>query len=845
MPEQFKYDAFISYRHAEADKFVAENLHKQLEAFKLPGSLAKKRKGQKNRIERVFRDKEELPLTSNLEDPIMQALQSSEWLIVICSPRLRESLWCKKEIETFVALRGREHVLAVLIEGEPADSFPDELLFRTEEVTQPDGTIKTVKIPVEPLAADVRGKTRKDMLKATKTEIMRVLAAMFGVDFDDLRQRHKERRMRRMIGASLLIGAACLLFGVYSTITALRIKEQSEQIEAQSAQILAQSDEILKQNEELKQKSEEIQKQNEAIREQNEELALRQAKTMAEEAERALNDGDRTTAIRTAVEALTESNGIALPYTPHAQQVLTESLRIYDTGDTYRAQYQYETPGRISDIRKSPDKDTLVINDTTNGLTLIDLENREVIDVIGEGNYDSWGGNTYGFLGNDRFAYKNLEDTLSVYDLQTKQVTDTVEVDYVSEFVTDTQGKYLVIEGMLGKITVFDGTTLQKLGEFDEEGSLSMGRGPFVFQEGILAKGYMNGSDLMEEDYALHFVDLNTFEVLSVFDMGEKMVQDVKIKDGVAFVLSGDYADLYADCDTYITAVAMDTGTVLWEQVQKGQFPGTLMLPGWEEATSLLCTATNSIQLLDMATGEVTHLSMSDAAVVEASAYINSNNFLLFMEDGTMSVINYDYNMLVDLSDRFDCKTTYNSYILYSKYGITVVARNDKKITVYTAEMGPDVEEVEQAQEYPQDVKALEGTAAAEVAREYGLDSPEYVSSLYFSEDERYCFLCYWDYDLVIYDVEAGKVLNTLEDVYRTEWCLGQDEEGNTYLLGYYGCYVLNQDMEVTTWIPKGRAVDFENKRVYITYNTYSYEAPLYSLEELLQIAEEQGYLSE
>ena len=37
--ENVKYDAFISYRHCELDKFVAENLHKQLEAFKIPKSL--------------------------------------------------------------------------------------------------------------------------------------------------------------------------------------------------------------------------------------------------------------------------------------------------------------------------------------------------------------------------------------------------------------------------------------------------------------------------------------------------------------------------------------------------------------------------------------------------------------------------------------------------------------------------------------------------------------------------------------------------------------------------------------------------------------------------------------
>ena len=71
-----EYDAFISYRHCELDSFVAEQLHKRLEAFRLPKYLAEQRKtGEKTRISRVFRDKEELPLATNLSDPIQEALE--------------------------------------------------------------------------------------------------------------------------------------------------------------------------------------------------------------------------------------------------------------------------------------------------------------------------------------------------------------------------------------------------------------------------------------------------------------------------------------------------------------------------------------------------------------------------------------------------------------------------------------------------------------------------------------------------------------------------------------------------------------------------------------------------
>ena len=99
--KNYKFDAFISYRHCELDKFVAENLHKILETDELPKDIKKKLGITGRTFKRVFRDQEELPLTSNLEDPIIDALNNSKYLIVICSPRLSASLWCKKEIETF------------------------------------------------------------------------------------------------------------------------------------------------------------------------------------------------------------------------------------------------------------------------------------------------------------------------------------------------------------------------------------------------------------------------------------------------------------------------------------------------------------------------------------------------------------------------------------------------------------------------------------------------------------------------------------------------------------------------------------------------------------------------
>ena len=77
-----KYDAFISYRHLPLDMFVAKTIHTTLENFVLPKNL--RNVCEKKKIERIFRDQDELPLSSNLSEPIEQALKVPDFLIVIC-----------------------------------------------------------------------------------------------------------------------------------------------------------------------------------------------------------------------------------------------------------------------------------------------------------------------------------------------------------------------------------------------------------------------------------------------------------------------------------------------------------------------------------------------------------------------------------------------------------------------------------------------------------------------------------------------------------------------------------------------------------------------------------------
>ncbi len=88
---EYKYRAFISYRHISPDQEIAKRLHTLLETYRIPKNI---RQGSSRTIGKIFRDNEELPISPNLSKNIEAALESSEWFIAVCSPQYQESKWC-------------------------------------------------------------------------------------------------------------------------------------------------------------------------------------------------------------------------------------------------------------------------------------------------------------------------------------------------------------------------------------------------------------------------------------------------------------------------------------------------------------------------------------------------------------------------------------------------------------------------------------------------------------------------------------------------------------------------------------------------------------------------------
>lgn len=242
--KKYKYIAFISYRHTDPDFDIGAQIHREIESFSVPKSLDSEGKYKEMR---VFRDREELT-TKDLSDSLDEALRQSEYLIVVCSRRTPESIWCTQEVEKFRAYHKDDtRIIPVLIEGEPHESFSQPLQNLKSTYVDDKGQVQEREL--ELLAADLRpdevkdldfvgyevleetdkarlNQLKKESIKILKsTEIYRIMATILGVNFGDLRQRHKERRNRMLLSISAIVAGVFLVFGLAMTNLYFRAEE--------------------------------------------------------------------------------------------------------------------------------------------------------------------------------------------------------------------------------------------------------------------------------------------------------------------------------------------------------------------------------------------------------------------------------------------------------------------------------------------------------------------------------------------------------------------------------------------------------------------------------------------
>src|SRR4051794_15306381 len=180
----FQHDAFISYsRHNTS---FASALEKALRSYRPPKDL-----NAPQRFLTIFRDTQDFTGNEYHKD-LDRHLAASAKLIVICSPDARRSQYVNGEIRRFVALRGADNLVPVLLSGTPNnEAGPAE-----SDQAFPAALCEVMTIP---LAADFRGidPGRPNVRKKRHRDAwFKLIADLYGLPRADVEQREKKRQSR-------------------------------------------------------------------------------------------------------------------------------------------------------------------------------------------------------------------------------------------------------------------------------------------------------------------------------------------------------------------------------------------------------------------------------------------------------------------------------------------------------------------------------------------------------------------------------------------------------------------------------------------------------------------------
>lgn len=177
------------------DADTARTLGESLRRYRLPGGVTLEPGADWRRVALDTSG-------SALDDTARALLDDSRFLIVLCSPEVRSHRGILDRLDYFRARQGGEHVIAVLVEGEPVQSFPEN--FSEKKLVRhimPDMSVVEREENIEPIAADLRAPTPSRRRAALRYETVRITASVLGLHPDALEQRHRARRRRAVIAA--------------------------------------------------------------------------------------------------------------------------------------------------------------------------------------------------------------------------------------------------------------------------------------------------------------------------------------------------------------------------------------------------------------------------------------------------------------------------------------------------------------------------------------------------------------------------------------------------------------------------------------------------------------------
>lgn len=352
MNDSYKYLAFISYKRE--DEKWAKWLQHKLEHYKLPTSVRKLNPVLPERVRPIFRDTTDLA-GGVLETAIKDALDTSRYLIVICSPRAAQSVWVCKEVQEFIDTGREDFIIPFIVDGEPNSIDVTQECF-PQNLRDLSGERELLGVNINEMGRDAAA--------------IKVVARIFGLQFDVLWRRwEREKRLRNLV---IIISVLTLLFISLGGILYLQkqntiIRESETLIQVQNDSLKSQKADLIRTLNELEISERNLKETNIALSQINKSLeheknkVLNKNRAMLENRNRYLsrlcidlsNEGNLLLAELIMADITPhEQDAPERPFVPEMEYALRHLHRMKDLNDGFYILSTFKSPSADSYVQK-------------------------------------------------------------------------------------------------------------------------------------------------------------------------------------------------------------------------------------------------------------------------------------------------------------------------------------------------------------------------------------------------------------------------------------------------------------------------------------------------------------
>ena len=195
-----------------------------------------------------------------------------------------------------------------------------------------------------------------------------------------------------------------------------------------------------------------------------------------------------------------------------------------------------------------------------------------------------------------------------------------------------------------------------------------------------------------------------------------------------------------------------------------------------------------------------------------------------------------DKHSNIEYGNKFELSLDNYKKVVVGEKGFLLIPTNENRVILYDEKANKDMQLEDIELDYPKN-DSIFTSEKEKIIEEYNMKNKSLIESVFYDTDKNLLFVSYTNEDLAIYNVNDKQLLKLLNKVGKINHYFGKDKYGRMYLGDLSNSYIIDKNYNKVGHIKSLR--ELKEDKVIISYNSKFYSLKIYTLNDILNEAQE------